>query len=189
MLSSAGNSKAASSHRRGLPIALAAVSCAVAIAACGSSGSTNSGSGPTANGRYAAALAFSKCMRSHGVPNFPDPKVSGHRIQISGSSSGVNPQSPAFKSAQQSCNHLLPGGGPGSGPPSPQAKAQMLHISQCMRAHGISGFPDPKSGSPPSSKAGYSAVMGGGGYYLAIPNSIDTNSPAFKQAAAACNFG
>jgi hypothetical protein len=64
----------------------------------------------------------------------------------------------------------------------------MLAMSACMRKHGISGFPDPAT-SPPSNPAGYSGIMGSGGYHLAIPKSIDTRSPAFEQAAAACNFG
>jgi hypothetical protein len=128
-------------------------------------------------------------MRSHGVPNFPDPKTTGNAIEILGANSGVNVQSPAFQSAQKSCNHLLPGGGPGSGPPSPQAHAQLLQISLCMRQHGISSFPDPRTGSPPSNPSDYSAVFGRGGYYLAIPSSIDTKSPAFRQAATACKFG
>ncbi len=63
----------------------------------------------------------------------------------------------------------------------------MLQISQCMRRHGISGFPDPTV-SPPSSPAGHSAVLGHGGVFLAIPSAIDTQSPAFKQAAVVCGF-
>jgi hypothetical protein len=66
--------------------------------------------------------------------------------------------------------------------------SQALAFSKCMRAHGISGFPDPTT-TPPSGPAGYSAVMGRDGVFLAIPNSIDAQSPGFKQAAAACNFG
>jgi hypothetical protein len=87
-------------------------------------------------------------MRSHGVPNFPDPTVGGNGVQFLGSGSGNNPQSPAFQSAQTSCQRLLPGGGPGSGPPSAQAHDQLLQIAECMRRHGISSFPDPKVGSP-----------------------------------------
>jgi hypothetical protein len=63
----------------------------------------------------------------------------------------------------------------------------MLEVSACMRKHGISGFPDPTT-SPPSNPAGYSGIIGNGGYYLAIPKSIDTNTPAFEQASAACNL-
>jgi hypothetical protein len=111
---------------RGLLIALAAIGCA--IAACGSSGQTKSSSGITANGKFTGALAFARCMRSRGVRNFPDPKVTGNSIEILGSSSGINTQSPGFQSAQTSCKHLLPGGGPGSGPPSPQTHAQLLQL-------------------------------------------------------------
>jgi hypothetical protein len=186
MSHSASDTRAASRHRR-LPVAFAAVGCGLAIAACGSSDPSNS-SGLTGQSKVAGAYAFARCMRSHGVPNFPDPKATGNTIEILGANSGVNVQSPAFQSAQKSCKHLLPGGGPGSGPPSPQARAQLLQISQCMRQHGISSFPDPRTGSPPN-PTGYSAILGRGGYYLAIPSSIDTKSPAFRQAATACKFG
>jgi hypothetical protein len=175
---------------RKLATTLAATGCAIAIAACGSSGPTNSASDATANSRQAGAQAFAVCMRSHGVPNFPDPKAIGNHIQILGSNSGVNTHSPAFESAQTSCKHLLPGGGPGSGPPSAQAHAQLLQLSECMRRHGISSFPDPQTGSPPSSpSANYSGIIARDGYFLAIPSSLDPKSPAFKQAATACNFG
>ena len=158
------------------------------VAQLGSTGPTMSTTGPTANatGKYAASLAYSHCMRSHGVPSFPDPRQVGGAIQISGSRSGMNPQSPAFESAQQSCRHLLPGGGRQTHAGQQQALARMLHISQCMRAHGISGFPDPTL-SPPSGRAGYSQISSNGVAWLAIPNSIDVQSPAFEQAAAACN--
>ncbi|MGP0053480.1 MAG: hypothetical protein ACLPZR_32210 [Solirubrobacteraceae bacterium] len=162
------------------------LACSLGIAACGSS--SNNATKNASKG-YSEALAFSKCMRAHGVSSFPDPRSSGGGIQLSvGPNSGVNPQAPAFQSAQTSCRHLLPGGGPSSGPPSPQALAQLRQVSECMRAHGISGFPDPTT-TPPSSPAGYSAVIGRNGVFLAIPNSIDTQSPAFEQASAACNFG
>jgi hypothetical protein len=167
-------------------IALTALVCGLVIAACGSSVNPSK----AAPKSYGQALDFSRCMRSHGLSNFPDPSRTGHGIQLSaGPSSGVNPQSPAFQQAQQACKHLLPGGGQPSAQASAQAKAHLLHISECMRAHGISGFPDPHSGSPPSSPAGYSAVFGTPGGYLAIPSSINVSSPAFKQAASACNFG
>jgi hypothetical protein len=161
--------------------------CGALVAACGSSSKPTTNA---ANGKYAGALAFSKCMRAHGVSNFPDPSTSGGGVQLSVTpSSGVNPKAPAFQAAQQSCQHLLPNGGQPSAQASAQAKARLLRISECMRAHGITDFPDPRTGSPPSNIAGYSAVMGVPGAFLAIPNSINPQSPAFRQAAAACNFG
>jgi hypothetical protein len=63
----------------------------------------------------AQALAMSACMRSHGVPNFPDPTFrsgpgGGTSIGIQlNPSSGVNPQSPAFLAAQKVC--MKPGSG------------------------------------------------------------------------------
>ncbi|HTX07600.1 MAG TPA: hypothetical protein VME22_03255 [Solirubrobacteraceae bacterium] len=177
-------------HR--LPRALPALVCGVAIAACGSSstsGSASSNKAASASSAASQGIKFADCMRSHGVANFPDPSGSGgaFKIQIG---SGVNPASPSFQSAQKNCGKLLPGGLPGSGPPSAQAHAQLLKTSECMRAHGISDFPDPSSGSPPAPGSGaYSAVMGRGGYFLAIPSSIDMQSPAFTRAAAACGFG
>jgi hypothetical protein len=80
------------------------------------------GSGPKIQ---AAALKYAACMRSHGVPNFPDPQVNtsggGVGIKIGAPGSQINPNSPSFKSAQASClplmRKVLPGGpGPGGAP-------------------------------------------------------------------------
>jgi hypothetical protein len=56
------------------------------------------------------ALKFAQCIRSHGAPNFPDPKLSSHGdLEMdSGSKSSVNPNSPRFKAAETACQHLLP---------------------------------------------------------------------------------
>jgi hypothetical protein len=43
-------------------------------------------------------LAFAQCMRQNGVPNFPDPAPDG-----AVSLGGVNPNSPQFQSARQTC--------------------------------------------------------------------------------------
>ncbi len=168
-------------------LAAAALLSGVLVAGCGGSSTSPMGGASTASAASAveSGVAFSRCIRSHGVPNFPDPKVSGHTVRM-GSPSIV--QSPAFQSAAHSCQRLLPKGPPSSGPPSSQAQARMLNVSACMRQHGISGFPDPTT-SPPSNSAGNSGVIGSGEYYLVIPKSIDTNSPAFERASAACNFG
>jgi hypothetical protein len=60
-----------------------------------------------------AALKFARCMRAHGVPSFPDPTASG-ALAI-GKKAGVDPNSPRFKAAQQSCKALAPGN-PSSAP-------------------------------------------------------------------------
>jgi hypothetical protein len=128
-------------------------------------------------------------MRAHGVSNYPDPSTSGAGLHISITPSlGINPQAPAFQAAQKSCRHLALSGGQPSAQASAQAKAQLLRTAECMRAHGITDFPDPQTGSPPSS-GNFTAVRSVLGAFLAIPSSINTQSPAFTQAAAACSFG
>jgi hypothetical protein len=167
--------------------ALTAIACGLLIAACGSSSNTGNPTKVAAK-LHSDALAYSKCMRAHGVSKFPDPISSADGSQLSlGPSSGVNPQAPAFQAARASCHELLPFGGIPSAHASAQARADLLRMSACMRAHGVSGFPDPTT-SAPSNPAAYSAVMAQNGAFLAIPKSIDVQSPAFKQAAKACAF-
>jgi hypothetical protein len=162
----------------------AAIGCALAITACGGSGGTSTNAG----GGRADFLAFSECMRAHGVSDFPDPSGQGGiKIPVG---SNFNPFSPATRAAQAQCRKKLPGGGPPQGV-SEQQKEQLVKTSECMRAHGVSGFPDPTT-TPPSSPNGYSTIEGlggpNGGLYLLIPNTIDVNSPAFKAASKACSF-
>jgi hypothetical protein len=102
-----------------------------------------------------------------------------------------NPRSPVFRTAMSHCEKLLPGGGPpapgSSTHPSAQALAQMRQVAQCMRHHGISNFPDPSTVVPPA-HAGIGQISIRNGVVLAFPSSLDTSSPAFNQAAAACGF-
>lgn len=167
------------SSRRLLATVPVAIACAGALVGCGSSAKKNA----TSHSAHASFLAFSKCMRGNGVPNFPDP-ASGGGIQLA---SGINPSSPSFKTAQAACRHLLPGGGPPTGPPSKHQLALAVSTSECMRAHGVTGFPDPTT-SPPSNPAGYSVIEDRGGVVIAIPKTINVNSPAFEKAAKTCDF-
>jgi hypothetical protein len=56
-----------------------------------------------------------------------------------------------------------------------------------MRARGVSGFPDPVS-SLPSSPVALSLVFGLRGAVIAIPSTINPQSPKFKQDATVCRF-
>ena len=59
------------------------------------------------------ALRYADCMRTHGVPKFPDPKLSGDGgIEWGelGPRVGIDPDSPQFKSAEDACKELAPGG-------------------------------------------------------------------------------
>jgi hypothetical protein len=70
-----------------------------------------------------------------------------------------------------------------------QQKQQLLATSECTRAHGVSGFPDPiTAATPPSSLQDYSIAEGIGDLWLLVPSTIKVNSPAFRQASDACKF-
>jgi hypothetical protein len=87
------------------------------------------------------ALAYSHCMRSHGVPSYPDPASSGMIPKVS--SHELN--SPQFRAAARACQHLLPPGTDDMFPPGEvqQLLIGMLRFSECMRSHGVSNWPDP----------------------------------------------
>ena len=113
---------------------------------------------------------FSACMRKHGLPNYPDPNSQGVITIHSGM--GIDPGSPAFRSAQATCSKLLPNGGKPTPAQIAQRQQQLLAFSSCMRAHGIKDFPDPSNG----------------GLQIAIhPGSdLDPSNPTFQKAQQAC---
>ncbi len=58
----------------------------------------------------AQGVKYAQCMRAHGIPNFPDPTVSGGGVsgQVSGSGgSGINLLSPQGTRAREACRHIL----------------------------------------------------------------------------------
>jgi hypothetical protein len=159
--------------------------------AASSNASTGTGAAGAGSGSpEAAALAFADCMRANGLPNFPDPKAGGGFLFHTGG--GADPSSPAFKAAQTKCKKFLPPG-PGSGaPPSAKTLAHYLTVARCMRQHGVSEFPDPRTTAPSNPRAALGS--GGGvisdieGVVFLFPTRIDEQSPAFTRAAAECAF-
>jgi hypothetical protein len=65
-------------------------------------------------------LKFAQCMRSHGVPKFPDPKPGG-ALSV-GTKVDVDPNTPQFQAAQKTCQKLVPGGPIVSAPPGSAPK-------------------------------------------------------------------
>jgi hypothetical protein len=163
-------------HRRELLIALAAVSFTLVAAACGSLVKSSSAA---ASGD--PSLKVAQCMRAHGVPNFPDPSPGGPSVIPN----WINPQAPAFRSAQTACAQFF--GGSGSPASSSESeKLELLNLSKCIRAHGLPSFPDPTTSPPPAPPPGSHAgnAIGIGGAYLVFP----PQSPALTRVAAACGF-
>jgi len=147
--------------------ALVAVSCMVAVSACGSSGKSSSAT--AGSSEYAQAVKYSDCIRSHGVPSFPDPSPGGG---FPLRTSGINEQSPAFQSAQKACANLQPGGNSPPPPISAVQQAGMVANARCIRKHGVPNFPDP--------------TFGPGGEGAGVAFLGNASSPAFQRAVKAC---
>jgi hypothetical protein len=157
--------------RRARPEAVITVMAATALlaAACGGSpSSAGFGGSPNAGGSAnSQALAYSRCVRSHGIPNFPDPDSSGQIPKEKILQLGVSDS--RLRAATGACTHLNPYSSSGSQPTAgAQTIAERLSFSRCMRAHGVPNFPDPNDT---------------GNYDL---HGIDPHSPVVKSAALTC---
>lgn len=66
--------------------------------------------------RQQQMLALSKCMRAHGIKDFPDPSNGGLQVHVT-PGSDLNPNNPQFQAAQKACQGNLPfkAGGTASG--------------------------------------------------------------------------
>jgi hypothetical protein len=127
-------------------VAVAAFS--LLAAGCGGGGSpgiasvTSSTTAATTTTTQNGLLAFSQCMRSNGMPSFPDPqRFVGGNVKLT-----IHQLAPS-QAALSACNHLLPtNGGSGSQETAQQQRTQLadeLSFARCMRSHGVSRFPDP----------------------------------------------
>ena len=151
------------SSRSKVAAAVAGAALALLAAACSSPSSTGSGHSPDASGSAdsPSAIAYSQCIRSHGVPNFPDPPSSGQVPKADAQALGVS--SSRLQAAQTACQHLYPTDGGGvltrdslgqceETGDCPQAVVQaamtaMRAFAQCVRSHGLPTWPDPTLGS------------------------------------------
>jgi hypothetical protein len=145
---------------------------AAAGAGAGASGSSAApaGGGPNPEKIGADLMKFSACMRSHGVPNFPNPVISNNSVSLQ-ITPAVSKGSPQFQHASQSCQKYAP--------PRPTAvnlttaqEADYLKAAQCMRAHGINGFPDPD--------------FSGGRVQFPLPQGMNANTTQFEAARHIC---
>lgn len=174
-------------HRAAL-IAAGVLAVGVAVAACGSPSTPGVATGSTTTtattvassspggGRQAPSLlAYASCMRSHGVPKFPDPGGKGgipKGALVTALKAVSNSQA---QTASNDCEDLLPAGGLSGQPVQTipvQDQQDYLHAVACLRAHGITNFPDP--------------VFSAGSVHFSIPSGINTDSTQFKQAQLIC---
>ena len=132
-------------------LALLAAACSGSTPSAGPGGSPNAGGSATST----SAVAYSHCMRSHGVPNFPNPTSSGQVPKASAQQFGVS--SSQLQATQRACQHLLPVTGGSFQQQAqqcvttgdcPRALVQQmlsagLRFARCMRSHGVPNWPDP----------------------------------------------
>jgi hypothetical protein len=132
-------------------LALLAAACGGGPSSAGSGGSPNAGGSATTP----SAVAYSACMRSQGVPNYPDPSFNGSLPKGNAQAFGVS--SSQFQAARTACKHLLPNSDTtftaslrqcletGDCPQAvvQQALTEGRKFAQCMRNHGVPNWPDP----------------------------------------------
>jgi hypothetical protein len=144
------------------------------LAGCGGGAHTSS-SAKVMSG----ALAYANCMRSHGVPDFPDPNGQGefqlHTVFENGhvtQGEDLVPSSPAFRAGERACG---PFGSAGRLVPAAQeehAFKQALKAAVCMRTDGVPNYPDPK--------------LIDGSIDQEFNGKFNPDSPAFQRAAKKC---
>lgn len=143
---------------------VAALLAAVVVAAC-SGGSPNSAT-PSGGNPNKAALAYASCMRSHGITDFPDPNAQGGFS----APNGMNPKTPQYAAANNDCKSL---DGSATPPPyNPATVAALVKYADCMRAHGVSWFPDPNAQ---------------GHLDVSFPKGDSPNDPQYVGANKACS--
>lgn len=162
-------------RRRGWPhkTILTVVMVSVAPVALATACSGGSAVGPSASNTtdmtpYQKDLAFTACVRAHGVPNFPDPSSNGN-FGINASTIGVSQS--VLQAAQNACAYLTPNGGIASQTNQEQLVQGALKHANCMRTHGILNYPDPTISDG-------SVVEGN--------SAINRQSPQFQDAQNAC---
>ena len=162
------------------PIALLAVACtsgsqSASVARLSAAATTASSPSNTAASDVATgALAFARCMRAHGLPNFPDPISGGvfdkSVLQQMGYSTSQ------LRAVQDGpCKNILPTtapSAPNSGTITAQQQQDYIDAVACMRSHGFTNFPDP--------------TFSGGHVTLTPPPGVDTSSTLFTQAQHIC---
>lgn len=181
-------------YRRPGGTVLFAVLAAAGVAACGGSSSPHvaSLSGSSGSGGHGASGSptttlpkgnptqlldeWASCMRSHGVPDMPDPTItSSGAVDITLPSDAPN----GFfgKGTNNPCDSYLQAASlalNGGKPPQRPDPAKLLKYSQCMQSHGYPEFPDPA----PDGSLQISVHPG---------STMNPGNPAFQNTAKMCS--
>ena len=143
---------------------------ALLAAGCGGGSSSNP---PAPPAQENGALAFSRCVRSHGVSSFPDPTSSGGIPKETPQQLGVS--SSQFQAAQRACPHLLSNGGQPTRAELQQSWSDFRRFARCMRSHRVPNWPDPTRYPSHPDRPTFN-----------LPVGIDLNSPQISTAIHEC---
>ncbi len=170
-------------RRRPLVLAslIAASAFSLLAAGCGGGGgspsvatvasTTPAGTTTTTQTAQSGPVAYSQCMRSHGVPSFPDPqRYVGGNLKLT-----IHQLAPSA-SALRACEPLFPSNTGPSQQTAQQQRTQLadeLSFARCMRSHGLARFPDP-------------TAQGELTVEMVEAQGIDVHSPAVLRDVQAC---
>jgi hypothetical protein len=160
---------------------LAAGCLALVVAACGGSSPSAALSSETharSSTGAQSAIAAARCMRSHGVEHWPDPDRSGHFAKSALTLQRLGVTESELSAAQKACQHLFPNTGQSSSAQDQQMMNAMWKFARCVRARGVTSWPDPLAESDPGqpNTPGFPRSMPG----------VDENAPKVKAATRAC---
>lgn len=141
-----------------------ATTLALFLAACGASQATTGTSGSThaATAQTSSAVGFTRCMRAHGVSDYPDPNSSNSGPGTNGLPK-VNLQALGVSSsridvAERACQRMLPNGAQVSRAATRSILGRLVAFGRCMRSQRVSDWPDPThtlGGFPGSPRFGF----------------------------------
>ena len=154
---------------------LAVVSAGTMLLAAACGGSPGSAASPSR--LYQQELTYSRCMRSHGVPDFPilTQGPGGALVHPVSPPAGML-TAPGYDAAFRACLKLAVVGG--RSPARYRAMAlNGLRQSECMRAHGITGYPSPGALNGGLHEPDFTAI------------GLDPHTLRFQAAAHACGMG
>ncbi|SRR6266581_663541 len=143
---------------RGRPAGVLAVAAGLALLTAACSGGTSSAVGTASTGSTSSAgstastgtggassaylsdkLGLARCLRTHGVPNYPDPNAAGQEPP----NSKQLIRTPQGQAAVSTCSYWGDRIHNDVAAQNQAVLAEYVRFAQCMRSHGLPNFPDP----------------------------------------------
>jgi hypothetical protein len=150
---------------------------ALLATACGGSGGPASAGASPSSGVYQRYLAYSRCMRGHGAPFWPDPSArdGGPEYPIT-THILAREHGPSWNAALSACSKVAPPQLPFTEAQLAAARSELMKQIRCVRAHGFAGWPDP--------------VINPNDITFLPPRGVNVNHPPpqLKAAEQACHW-